>query len=227
MQRELLRAAHQRRDKSKEQVASSSLLISPIDLLRNDRSLLNEEQWTRLSNVINIYDTKSPVSHIRNLLSTQSKNPVKMRLKMAKTDIVQIIMSLYKGLLPFFETLPEFGIMNFDDQCELIERNLSYVGGFNGIIVFRGAEVQFSTAFKNGLPSIYGSTIADDSVTIALRTDTDDTLIKLFIPILLFSTLCYDTVPRYVNNPCKYSICLSFFSITMIKYLFLICKYSV
>jgi len=196
MQRELLRASHHRQEKP----VSSSNLISPNNLLCNDRSSLTTEQWCRISNVINIYNIKSPVSHIRYLLSTQSKHPMKIRLKMAKTNILEIIVSMYQSILPFVETLPEFQTMQIYDRCELIERNLSCVGGFNGIIVFRDAEVTFSTAFKNGFPSIYGSTIVDDSVTIAHRTDNDVTLIKLLIPIILFSTSFNVIVSNNVNN---------------------------
>ncbi|CAM2706637.1 unnamed protein product [Rotaria socialis] len=200
MQRELLRASHHRRVKSNEKPISSTTVMSPLDLLNNDRSLLTEEQKSRVSNVIHTYDTKSSVSHIRNLLSTQSKHPVKMRLKMAKTNILEIIISMYQGILPFFETLPEFQTMHRCDQNELIERNLEYVGGFNAILVFRDAEVPFSTAFKNGFPSIYGPTVVDDAINVALRTDTDVTLIKLLIPILLFSTSYFIRAPNSVRN---------------------------
>jgi len=203
MQRELLRASHHRQEKSHEKVINSSNTITPINFFFNSRSLLNDEQWCHLSNVINIYDTKSPVSHIRYLLCNQSKHPMKMRLKMAKTSILEIIMSMYQSVLPFIETLPEFQTMQNYDRCELIERNLSYVGGFNGIIVFRDAGVTFSTAFKNGFPSIYGSNIVDDSITIAHRTDNDVTLIKLLIPIILFSTSFNVIVPNIANNNCK------------------------
>ncbi|CAF2059324.1 unnamed protein product [Rotaria magnacalcarata] len=186
MQRELLRASHHRRVKSNEKPISSTTVISPLDLLNNDRSLLTEEQKSRVTNVIHTYDTKSPVSHIRNLLSTQLKHPVKMRLKMAKTNILEIIISMYQGILPFFETLPEFQTMHRCDQNELIERNLEYVGGFNAILVFRDAEVP--------------RRVVDDAVNVALRTDTDVTLIKLLIPILLFSTSCFIRASNSVHN---------------------------
>jgi hypothetical protein len=195
MQRELLRASHHRPEKSH----SPSPIIVSNQLLSYNQSLLTDDQWCRISNVINIYNTKSPVSHIRYLLQNQSKQPVKMRLKMAKTNILDIIMSMYQAVLPFIEILPEFQTMQLHDRCELIERNLSYVGGFNGIIVFRDAGVTFSTAFKNGFPSIYGSTIVDDSITIAHRTDNDVTLIKLLIPILIFSTSFNVTIPNNFN----------------------------
>lgn len=198
MQRELLRASHHRPEKSQ----TLGNIVSSTQLFANDRSILNDDQWCHLSNIINIYNTKSPVSHIRYLLTNQSRHPMKLRLKMAKTNILEIIASMYQSILPFIETLPEFQLLQLHDRCELIERNLSYVGGFNGIIVFRDAGVTFSTAFKNGFPSIYGSNIVDDSVTIAHRTDNDVTLIKLLIPIILFSTSFNVIIPSNVNN-CK------------------------
>jgi len=203
MQRELLRASHHRQEKPREKIVYSSNTTVPINFFFNNRSLLNDQQWCYLSNIINIYDTKSPVSHIRYLLCNQSKHPMKMRLKMAKSSILEIIMSMYKSVLPFIEVLPEFQTMQLHDRYELIERNLSYVGGFNAIIVFRDAGVTFSTAFKNGFPSIYGSNIVDDSITIAHRTDTDVTLIKLLIPVILFSTSFNVIVPSIANNNCK------------------------
>jgi hypothetical protein len=186
MQRELLRASHHRPEKSHEKNNSSTTtsLIATNQFLINDRSLLNDDQWCRISNIINVYNTKSPVSHIRYLLQNQSKQPIKMRLKMAKNNILDIII--------------------------LIERNLSYVGGFNGIIVFRDAGVTFSTAFKNGFPSIYGSTIVDDSITIAHRTDNDVTLIKLLIPILVFSTSFNVITPTEFNSYRKNSLWVKF-----------------
>jgi hypothetical protein len=207
MQRELLRSSHNQRKKSREKKISLPNIISPNNLLSNDRSLLTSEQWCRLSNIINIYNIKSPVSHIRDLLSNNSKNPMKIRLKMAKTNILEIIMSLYQAVLPFVETLPEFQSMKVYDRCELIERNLSSVGGFNGIIVFRDAEVTLSTAFKNGFPSVYGSKIVDESITVAHRTESDITLIKLLIPVVLFSTSFNVIIPNNGNSNCKnYSV---------------------
>lgn len=184
MQRELLRASHQRQHRP-----STINLCQQQKILANQQSsLLTDEQWCRLSNIINTYDTKSPVSQIQTFLSNQSKQPMKIRLKMSKTNILEIIMSLYQSILPFLEVLPEFQSMQTFDRCQLIERNLSRVGAFSGIVVFRESGVTFSEAFQNGYPLLYGSNIVEDSITIARRTDSDLTLIKLLIPVILFST---------------------------------------
>lgn len=200
MQRELLRASHHHRVKSRGNSVCSTSVIPSLDLLNNDRSLFTDDQKTLVTNVIQIYDTKSPVNYVRQVLTTELKHPVKLRLKMAKTNILEIITSSYKGILPFFQTIPEFQSMQPYEQCELMDRNLVYVGAFNAILVFRDAEVPFSTAFKNGFPSIYGTNVVDDAVNVAHRTDKDVTLIKLLIPILMFSTSYYLRMPDIVYS---------------------------
>lgn len=200
MQREFLRASHHRSQ------SKTCRILPSNNQIFNQQSLLTDHQWCRITNVINSYDNKSPVSHIRYLLFNQSRQPMKMRLKSAKNNILDIIVSTYQAILPFIETLPEFRCMQINDRCELMERNLSCVGGFNGILIFRQGEVAVSTAFKNGFPSIYGSTIVDDSVVIAHRTDNDITLMKLFLPILLFSASFFVTFPNTYANYGKSSI---------------------
>ncbi|CAF0775915.1 unnamed protein product [Adineta ricciae] len=184
MQRELIRASHCRRHQSQ----NKCLLVKPIESSANNRSLLSDDQWTRISNVINAYDTKSPVENIRRLLSTQLQQPAKIRLKKDKSIFIDILVSLYRSMLPFVESLPEYQNLNVNDRYELMDRNLSCVGAYNGIPIFRNAGVTLSSAFTCGFPSVYGSSLAEDSIRIAQRVEHDMTIIKLFIPVLLFST---------------------------------------
>jgi hypothetical protein len=53
--------------------------------------------------------------------------------------------------------------------------------------IFRDSGVYHSLPFKIAFPSIYGSTITEDGLKIYGRIDADGTLIKLLIPILMFS----------------------------------------
>jgi hypothetical protein len=193
MQRELLRATHHRQNtrikqSTNEKILPLSVVIHPLDLLQNDRSLLTCEQWSYLSNVTNSYNTKSPVLHIRHLLEVQSTYPMKIRLKMAANNMLNIIGSMYETVLPFVENLSHFGSLSANDRSILIERNIKNVGGYSGIVMCRDADVYSSPTFKMGFPSIYGPMITDDAVGIFQRTDNDGSLIKLLLPILIFST---------------------------------------
>ncbi|UJR14307.1 hypothetical protein I4U23_001302 [Adineta vaga] len=197
MQRELIRASHCRPHKNQ---MKSIPLTKSIEHRSNNHSVLTDDQWCRLSNVINIYENKSPVLTIRHLLSTQSQQPIKIRLKKDKTIFFSILTSLYQSILPFIETIPEYQTMQVYDQHELIRRNLSYIGGFNAIPIFRNANVLMSTAFTHGFPSIYGSNFSEDCIRVAHRLDNDLTLIKLFLPVILFSTTCYVNLPNNTSG---------------------------
>ncbi|CAF4488423.1 unnamed protein product, partial [Rotaria sp. Silwood2] len=205
MQIELLRASHNRQGSRNKQyindkITSSTSVIHPIDLLQNDRSLLTTEQWSYLSNVINLFDSKAPVSNIRRLLEVQSTYPMKMRLKMAETNILIVINTMYQAVLPFVTNISHFGSLSLNDQSALIERNLRNVGGYSGIVISRDADVHSSPIFKTGFPLIYGSKVMNDAIKIYENADNDGTLIKLLMPTLIFSTACDLLIPTDENN---------------------------
>ncbi|CAF0772471.1 unnamed protein product [Rotaria sordida] len=204
MQKELLRASHNRQGTRCKQylnnkITSSASCIYPIDLLKNDRSLLTTEQWSYLSNLINLFNIKFPVSDIHHLLEDQSKYPMKMRLKMATTNMLLIISTMYQGVLPFIKNLSHFQTLSLNDQSALIKRNTRNIGGYSGIVISRDVDIHSSPIFKTGFPLIYGSKIMDNAIKIYKNADNDGTLIKLLMPVLVFSTAC-DIIVMDENN---------------------------
>lgn len=180
MQRELLRAAHRQRIKTKN--------LHSNDLLENNRSLLTTEQWSYLSNIINTYDEISPLINIRNIIKQELTYPIKIRQKMALNNMFIIMSSIYETILPFLERIPHFQNLSYDDKSELIERNIKTTGGYNGTLACRDADFCSSFAFKIGFSSVYGPYMTEYALRINNQTDNDSTLIKLLIPTLLFST---------------------------------------
>ncbi|CAF3494171.1 unnamed protein product [Rotaria sp. Silwood1] len=195
MEKELLRASHNRQGTRNKQSINDKItcvtnVIHPIDLLQNDRSLLTSQQWSYLSNIVNLFDSKFPISNIRQLLEIQSTYPMKMRLKMAETNMLRIINTMYQGVLPFIINISHFGNLSLNDQSALIERNLRNIGGYSGIVISRDADIHSSPIFKIGFPLIYGSKVMEDAMKIYEKTDSDGTLVKLLMPTLIFSTAC-------------------------------------
>ncbi|CAF3459227.1 unnamed protein product [Rotaria socialis] len=193
MQRELLRASHNRQGTRckltrKENAVRLTSTVHPLDLLQNDRSLLKNEQWTCLSNVIHLFDEKFPVPQMRNLLGAQSIFPMKIRMKMAPTNMLTLLNAMYRGVYPFATSITHFTTLPLNDRSMLIERNMRNIGGYSGIVLSRDADVHSSPIFKIGFPEIYGSQVMDDAIKIYKNTDQDSTLVKLLIPALIFST---------------------------------------
>ena len=203
MQKELLRPPHSRKNTVNEKTICISNTIHPLDLLQNDRSLLTVEQWSYISNVINIYNMKSPISHIRHLLEHQSTYPMKIRIKMAAKNLLDIITSTYLFMSSFIEKISDFVNLSLVDRTALIEKNFKNTSGFSGMAIFRDADVYRSLPFKIGFPSIYGSKIMEDGIQIYERIDPDGTLIKLLIPILIFSMGSDDITSINWNNISK------------------------
>ncbi|CAF3958844.1 unnamed protein product [Adineta steineri] len=216
MQRELIRASHgpqnRLRVNNKQLATKNSLtnisgnriifslgVIPTLNLLRNDRSLLTVEQWSLLSNVVNVYDAKSPVANVRNILSIQSSFPPKIRLKIAATNMMDIIGSQFVAVYSFVEVIPEFAAMPPSGQATLMERNILNTGGYSGVVIFREAEVCSSEVFQNGFLSKYGSQLTNEVTKVIGRTPMDLTLLKLLIPIVMFST-CSDVVIPVIKN---------------------------
>lgn len=196
MQRELLRARHQcggtrGKNTSKARIPSSTAVtttVQPLDLLREDRSLLSTEQWSYVSNIVNAYDVESPIPTIRHLLEEQMSYPMKIRLKTASNHLLGILGSMYRSILPFLERLPHFTSLSSHDRITLMERNVQRTGGYSGILISRHVDLNNSSVFKVGFPLIYGASIADEAIRIDQKTDSDGTLVKLLLPILFFST---------------------------------------
>lgn len=167
---------------------STDQTIPSLDPLYQHRLLLNNHQWIYLRNIVNLYNNQSSVRHIRQLSSLQAREPMKIRLKMAPHYFLDIIGSLYQSVLYFITVLPEYRSIPWEDRCILIERNLPSIGAFNGILLFRDADLPSSPVFSNGLSGIYGSSIAEIAIRIGKHAEQDAMIIKMFLPVLLFST---------------------------------------
>ena len=202
MQRELLRARHQCQGTKQQQQqqqqkatpvscsSSTSALLPTRDLLRNDRSLLSNEQWSHLSNMINTYNTLAPTTQLRRLLAEQASYPIKIRLKSASESLIKFMSCMYGSIQPYLGKLPDFSRLTPSDQFTLMERNIRNAGGYSGIVIFRDLDLYHNPVFTVGFPAIYGTSLMTRALEIYEKTDFEDTLIKLLLPILIFSTGC-------------------------------------
>ena len=209
MQRELLRARHQcggtrgqkpNKVRTTTVTATVAAAIQPLDLLRDDRSSLTMEQWSFVSNVINAYNTQAPIPQVRRVLEEQSSYPMKIRLKTASNQLMGILGLMYQSVLPLLETLPQFTSLSSHDRVTLMERNVQRAGNCCGILISRDVDLYNNSIFRVGFPLIYGSRIMDDAVRIHQSIDSDGTLLKLLLPVLIFSTVSDLVLPSEKNT---------------------------
>jgi len=209
LDRELIRGSHTYQQKtstnvSHKEIHSLPVVIPTLDLLRNDRSLLTTEEWSLFSNVIIAYDDKSPRSSIDNIVSLQSAYPSKMRLKMAKDHFEHITNLLYINVTPFMDQLPEFKSLSLNDQTALVQRNIRSVGGLGGTLILRETDIYNNPYYCNGSLAAFGSRIINQAIKIINQADINGLLLKLCLPLMVFST-CSDVLnPKFSTNNSEY-----------------------
>lgn len=177
MRRELLRDSH-----------PTTHFITPHFSDRYHRAILDDRKWLYLKNIVQSYDTESPVARIRHLSAMHVRDPLKIRWKMSRHYLLDIMCLIYRSLFSFISTLPEYQSIPLDDKSLLMQRNFINISHFHGIILYRDADLLSNPIFSSSLSTLYGSDFADSTIRIIQRTEQDGTLTRLFIPILLFST---------------------------------------
>ena len=210
LQKEMVRGPYSKRccvNKTNQQQSSTNIshrerraIVPTLDLLRNDRSLLTVEQWSLLSNVSKAYDDKSCIFSIQNAIALHSVYPSKIRLKMAKYDFEHIYSLWHISVGPFMDKLMEFKSLLLSDQVALIERNIRSVGGVCSIIIIRETDLYSNPYLHNGVVAAYGSVLTKRAMKIIDQTDIDVLLLKLCLPLMVFST-CSDILnPKFTIN---------------------------
>ena len=201
MQAELLRGQHTKREENKKRKTNTSLppTISTLDLLNNDRSLLNVEQWPLISYVDNAYDHKSLVTLITNRMTSEVQHPSKIRFKMASKYSEQITSLLYTSIEPFLNKIPEFKSLSTKDQSTIVQRNIRTLGAFGGIIIMRESGLYDNPYYYNAFVEMHGLVTICQAIEIINHTDPNVLLIKLFLCVLTFSS-CSDVLEKAPNN---------------------------
>ncbi|CAF1642716.1 unnamed protein product [Adineta ricciae] len=189
MEKELLRAS---RFQTKTSQVQQSLNVSQSDLFQHDRLLLTSNQWNVLLNVIHDYDQTSPTTQIREFFHRQSTYPPKIRMKLFSEKFSHVFQSIFRSLGSFLERLPEFCTLKLQEKVELLHRNLRNIGRFSGMFLLRETNLYTS-------PLHYTSDLYEENLRITHQYNVDETILKLFLVTLVFST-CTDVVQASSNG---------------------------
>ena len=157
-----------------------------ISLLNHDRSTLAIEEWNLLSNIVHNYDEQNLFLRSTNFLKNQISLPPKIRSKDSHT--LNHIQSLFLMIHTFINRCPLFSSLSADIRKQLIQRNLSVVGGFNGFFLGKEMNIYENEVYSNYIDNIYGNGYSQSIVQASQRLQQDGTLIKILLLVLVFST---------------------------------------
>lgn len=155
-------------------------------MLNHDRSTLAVEEWHLLTNIVNHYDEQNLFLHSTNFLKSQTTLPPKIRLKDSYT--LKHIESLFLTIHTFVDGCPLFSSLSTDIRKQLIQRNLTLVGGFNGFFLGKEMNIYESEVHSKYIDNIYGNGYSQSIVQASQRLQQEGTLIKILLLILMFST---------------------------------------
>ncbi|CAF0733242.1 unnamed protein product [Adineta steineri] len=159
-----------------------------ISLLSKDHSTLTFDEWNILSNIVHAYDEQNIVIRIQHALQEQSSLPLKLRSKQSSTlDLVGLF---YTAIQPFIERSPYFHDLPIVVRQVLIHNNLNGTGAFNSLFGALQANVFDNEAHILNCNEIYGAEYVKESERVMRRLESDTTLIKMLLIILVFSSNC-------------------------------------
>ena len=181
--------------------------IDTLDLLHADRSSLNVEQWSLISNLIHNFDIFSE-EQTKQLLDLQKPNPFKTRFKMLLYD--QFVTICFNTTKPFIERIPDYQQLTISNRLILIQRTFASLVCINAMnnMNLTGYRPYFDKNLQHIYDVYYGSENIFQSERLREKLNfifnSDLTIFKLFLSILVFSNITSD-VPISSDNEYVYS----------------------
>jgi len=199
-----------------EQKYTRAQLVT-LDLLHADRSSLNTNQWSVISNITHIYDRlfdelKQKIHHLH--ISDVTK-PLKMCLKISNYQ--QLVETYFKFIPPFLESIPDYQSLKSSDRLTLFHHNTKILTGINSY--YTASTTGFVPYLHKNYAPIFrmhdGPELVFEIERLRQRMDTvfhtDSILIKLVLvifafgnitPCLLFTT---EMISKSMDDEMKFS----------------------
>ncbi len=144
------------------------------------------DQWAILSHVIHAYDEENPVAQMKYLFERQASLPVKLRFK--QEDRLKIVSAFIQCIQPIIERLSHYQSLPIDIRQILIRKNLVRIGIIHGFFVGNEINTTRDPVYLATCNELYGSAYMTEVFSIINRIESNKTLVKLLIPILIFSS---------------------------------------
>ncbi|CAF2509857.1 unnamed protein product [Rotaria sp. Silwood2] len=174
-----------------EQVVSKPITTTQIITLnfpQGDRAHFINSDWTLISNIVHAHDKYSIDSQVRLAIDSLSTYPVAMHCNMINP--LGIVRQLYKSILSFISSSPDFRILTLNEQISLVERNLHGIIGLSETFLFRNTGILHNPSCMEAFTIVYESDMMLIAKNLNERLDSDSTVVKLILFILGFSSNC-------------------------------------
>lgn len=159
-----------------------------MNLLDKDQSILTNEQWNLLSNLIHSYDETSALPIAKNFIQELDSKPAKIRFKITVEQVMELSNLFYQRTEPFILSNQDFHSLPIDDRSIVLHGAIDSVSCLGGGFLLRQSGLIENAAFCQGLELTFGSIPFNFTKTILSLLDENDDLVKLALALLAFST---------------------------------------
>jgi len=128
----------------------------------------------------------SPLLQVKYLFGRQSSLPPKFRFK--PTDTLNMIGLVIQSIQPVIECSPHFLLLSMDARRALIRNNFIVVGSIHGWFVMNEINAISDPVFLATCNELYGSTYLTEILSVYSRLETNLTIVKIMIFVLIFSS---------------------------------------
>jgi len=160
--------------------------LTSVSLFNHDHSILTTNEWNLLTNIINTYDEQNLFVQAKDFFQNQFSLPPKIRSKSSNT--LNHIGSLFFNTHTFIDRCPLFYSLPSHFRKQLIKRNLSTIGSFNGFYLAKEMNIFENEIYSKYIDNIYGNGYSNSVICASKRLQDNGILIKIMLMILIFSS---------------------------------------
>lgn len=155
--------------------------------MQTNHFTLSSDQWNLLSNLVNRFDEHGGYSYVQQFIHERNTVPVKLRFKLSA--VKQFFLSIQTKMQLVFENNQHFILLSRNDRQILLQQTIEHTTILGALFAIRQHQLFDNVSFYDSTELIFQSKATIFMRQIIDRLDLDDTLIKLVIAILSFSTI--------------------------------------
>ena len=162
--------------------------MTSLNLLERDQSLLTNEQWSLLSNLIHSYDEHSALPVARNFMNELDRKPAKIRFKIRVEEVGELCTFFYQQSEPFIRSNEDFALLPVNDRSVVLHNAIENVSCLGSGFLLRQSGLIANSAFCQGLENTFGSIPFNFTLRAISLLDEDVNLVKLTLSLFAFCT---------------------------------------
>ncbi|UJR24087.1 hypothetical protein I4U23_027054 [Adineta vaga] len=165
------------------------LKVRSLNLLDNDQSLLTNEQWILLTNLIHSYDERNIVLAGKEFLNELDRSHPKLRFRMSSKRILEICGLIYKQTEPFIRSNRDFNSLSNYDRSIVLRGAVDNVSCLAGSFILWQSGLILDSAICKALENAFGSTAFNLTLLQIPLLDQDIYTMKLILCLFAFCTI--------------------------------------